>query len=122
VQTTAFIIQKLSPILKMKSWADMCSALSFFAWPLSSLGYLGSKLTIQSKRSNKATALPVFFSSLEMKVTEFLLGRLPGTVNTWLCSQELPFPPNPMVLKKSLAGTFKALVSFVQIPWSFAKR
>lgn len=42
-------------------------------------------------------------------------------VNAWSGSGELHFPPNPIALKKSLAGTFKALVSFVQIPWSFAK-
>lgn len=33
VQIRACLIQKLSPILlEMKTWVDMCSALSFFAW------------------------------------------------------------------------------------------
>lgn len=76
---------------------------------------------IQSKSSSKATVLRVFFLSREMKVIGFLLDRLPGIVNAWSCSQKLHSLPNPMALQKSLAGTFKAHVSFVQIPWSFAK-
>lgn len=118
VQIRACLIQKLSPILlEMKTWVDMCSALSFFAWSWSFV-YLGPKLYIQSKRSSKATVLRVFFLSCEMKVIVFLLGRLPGIVNAWSGSS---VPLNPIALKKSLAGTFKVLVSFVQIPWSFAK-